>query len=181
MIERSCAKDDHPHFKNEKVMLRPLRQPYHYIGKIEGGGPWKIGQNATSSDTPGNQTLGPHMDRDHFGQIWTSSVQKWPSKARVASATLSLYGEKVRGWSMKNRSKVNVFRYSCKKFLQSSYGQRSFWPNMTVLRSKMSDQSRGSIWGPVIIWRKGKGVVHEKSVKMQLLPILLQIKSPTLI
>merc|ERR1712055_317022 len=62
-----------------------------------------------------------------------------------------------------------------------TYGQRSFWPNMTVLRSKMSEPFRGRISGPVIIWRKGKGLVHEKSVKMQLLQILLAIKPPTLI
>ena len=82
---------------------------------------------------------------------------------------------------MKNRSKCNFFRYSGQSNLRPSYGQRSFWPNMTVLRSKMSENIPWCISDPVIIWRKGKGVVHEKSVKMQLLPILLQIKSPTLI
>ena len=47
---------------------------------------------------------------------------------------------------------------------------------MAVLTSKMSEQSSGCVGNPVIIWRKGKGVVHEKSVKMQLLQILRAIK-----
>ena len=141
MIERSCAKYDHPHFKNEKVMLRPLRQPYHYIEKIEGGGPWKIGQNATSSDQDGNQTPNPHMDRDHFGQIWPSSLQKWASKGNCATEIPSLYGEKLIGWSMKNRSKCNFFRYSGQSNPQPTYGWRAFWPNMTVLTSKMSENN----------------------------------------
>ena len=52
---------------------------------------------------------------------------------------------------------------------------------MTVLRSKMAEHNSWRVSNPIIISRKLKGVVHEKSVKMQLLPILLQIKSPTLI
>ena len=114
------------------------------------------------------------MDRDHFGQIWTSSGQKWPRTTLAASETLSLYREKVRGWSMKNRSKCNFFQYSGQSNLRPSYGQRSFWPNMNVLRSKMAENNSGSFSNPVIIWRKGKGVVHEKSVKSQCLQILLQ-------
>merc|ERR1712074_348279 len=103
------------------------------------------------------------------------------SHSRVASAAQSLYGEKVRGWSMKNRSKCNFFRYRWQSNLRLSYGQRSFWPNMTVLRSKMSENIPCCFGSPVIIWRKGKGVVHEKSVKMQLLQIQMAIKPPTLI
>ena len=33
-------------------------------------------ENATSSNTPGNETHGPHMDGEHFGQILASSLQK---------------------------------------------------------------------------------------------------------
>ena len=52
---------------------------------------------------------------------------------------------------------------------------------MTVLRSKMAEHNSGCFRDPIIIWRKGKGVVHEKSVKMQLLPILRAIKPTPLI
>ena len=52
---------------------------------------------------------------------------------------------------------------------------------MNVLSSKMAEQSSGRISNPIIIWRKLKGVVHEKSVKMQLLQILRAIKPPALI
>ena len=45
----------------------------------------------------------------------------------------------------------------------------------------MAEQSSGRISNPIIISRKGKGVVHEKLVKMQLLQILRAIKPPTLI
>ena len=45
----------------------------------------------------------------------------------------------------------------------------------------MSEPFRGSVRGPVIIWRKGKGVVHEKSVKMQLLQMEMAIKPTPLI
>ena len=47
---------------------------------------------------------------------------------------------------------------------------------MNVLTSKMSEQSSCRDGGAVIISRKGKGVVHEKSVKMQLLQIRMAIK-----
>ena len=132
-----------------------------------------------SSDTLGIQTSDPHMDKDHFGQIWTSSGQKWPRTTPGASATQSLYGEKVRGWSMKNRSKCNFFQYSGQSNLRPSYGQRSFWPIMSVLTSKMAEHSGRSDGDPNIISRKSKGVVHEKSVKMQLLQIRMAIKPPT--
>ena len=52
---------------------------------------------------------------------------------------------------------------------------------MTVLRSKMAEHNSGRFSNPIIIWRKLKGVVHEKSVKMQLLQILRAIKPPSLI
>ena len=50
---------------------------------------------------------------------------------------------------------------------------------MNVLSSKMAEINSFRDGGPVIISRKGKGVVHEKSVKMQLLPILLAFKPPS--
>merc|ERR1712105_304824 len=103
--------------------------------------------------------------------------QKWPSTTPGTTEAQSLYQENLRGWSMKNRSKCNFFRYSCKLTRSPTYGQRSFWPNMTVLRSKMAEHNSGHDGGPVIISRKSKGVVHEKSVKMQLLQILLQINT----
>ncbi len=52
---------------------------------------------------------------------------------------------------------------------------------MTVLRSKMAEHNSGRFSNPIIIWRKLKGVVHEKSVKMQLLQILRAIKPTPLI
>ena len=52
---------------------------------------------------------------------------------------------------------------------------------MTVLTSKMAEHNSGCDGNPIIIWRKGKGVVHEKSVKSQCLQILLQKISAVLI
>ena len=43
----------------------------------------------------------------------------------------------------------------------------------------MSEKSFGCVSNPIIISRKSKGVVHEKSVKMQLLQIRMAIKPPT--
>ena len=48
---------------------------------------------------------------------------------------------------------------------------------MNVLTSKMSEQSSGHDGGPVIILRKANRVVHEKSVKMQLLQIIMKINT----
>ena len=61
-------------------------------------------------------------------------------------------------------------------FLRSTYGWRGPVPNITVLSSKMAEINSFRDGGPVIISRKAKGVVHEKSVKSQRLQILLQIK-----
>ena len=47
---------------------------------------------------------------------------------------------------------------------------------MTILTSKMKKLCSVRDGDPIIIWRKSKGVVHEKSVKMQLLQILRAIK-----
>ena len=47
---------------------------------------------------------------------------------------------------------------------------------MNVLSSKMAEINSFRDGGPVIISRKAKGVVHEKSVKMQLLQIRMAIK-----
>ena len=47
---------------------------------------------------------------------------------------------------------------------------------MTILTSKMKKLCSVRVSNPIIISRKGKGVVHEKSVKSQRLQILLQIK-----
>ena len=116
------------------------------------------------------------MDRELKFQRWPSSGQKWPRTTVGASATLTLYREKVRGWSMKNRSKCNFFRYSGQSNPRPTYGQRSFWPIMSVLTSKMNEKSWLRDGSPNIISRKGKGVVHEKSVKRQLLQIVLQMK-----
>ena len=52
---------------------------------------------------------------------------------------------------------------------------------MNVLTSKMAEHNSGCDGNPIIISRKGKGVVHEKSVKSQCLQILLQKISATLI
>ena len=109
-IESLSSKDERPHFKNGRAQLYARRKPYHYIEKIEGGGPWKIGQNATSSNPFANQKSNSHMDRELKFQRWPSSLQKWPSTTLVATETLSLYRENLRGWSMKNRSKCNFFR-----------------------------------------------------------------------
>ncbi|MCP3679002.1 MAG: hypothetical protein GY782_01375 [Gammaproteobacteria bacterium] len=54
-------------------------------------------------------------------------------------------------------------------------------PNISVLTSKMSENNSGRVSSPIIISRKLKGVVHKKSVKMQLLQILLQINTQSLI
>ena len=80
---------------------------------------------------------------------------------------------------MKNWSKCNFFRYSWHSNPESTYGQRSFWPIMSVLTSKMAENNSGCVSNPIIISRKLKGVVHEKSVKMQLLQIRMAIKPPT--
>ena len=47
---------------------------------------------------------------------------------------------------------------------------------MNLLTSKMSENNSGCVSSPVIILGKANRVVHEKSVKMQLLQILLAIK-----
>ena len=47
---------------------------------------------------------------------------------------------------------------------------------MSVLTSKMTEQRGTRDGNPNIISRKSKGVVHEKSVKMQLLQITMAIK-----
>ena len=52
---------------------------------------------------------------------------------------------------------------------------------MTILTSKMKKLCSVRDGDPIIIWRKGKGVVHEKSVKSQCLQILLQKISAVLI
>ena len=119
------------------------------------------------------------MDRDVPCQIWTSSLQKWASKAPGATEIPSLYRGKLRGWSMKNRSKCNFFRSFWKLTRTTTYGQRSFWPNISLLTSKMSENNSGCVSSPIIISRKSKGVVHEKSVKTQCLQILLAFKPPT--
>ena len=48
---------------------------------------------------------------------------------------------------------------------------------MTILTSKMKKLCSVRVSNPIIISRKGKGVVHEKSVKMQLLQIILKINT----
>ena len=48
---------------------------------------------------------------------------------------------------------------------------------MTVLTSKMAEHNSGCDGNPIIISRKSKGVVHEKSVKMQLLQIIMKINT----
>ena len=45
----------------------------------------------------------------------------------------------------------------------------------------MAEHNSGRFSNPIIIWRKLKGVVHEKSAKMQLLQILRPIKPTPLI
>ena len=50
---------------------------------------------------------------------------------------------------------------------------------MNVLTSKMTENNSGCVSSPIIISRKSKGVVHEKSVKTQCLQILLAFKPPT--
>ena len=45
----------------------------------------------------------------------------------------------------------------------------------------MAENNSGCFRDPIIISRKGKGVVHEKSVKMQLLQIEMAIKPTPLI
>ena len=52
---------------------------------------------------------------------------------------------------------------------------------MNVLTSKMAEHNSMRDGNPIIISRKSKGVVHEKSVKSQCLQILLQKISAVLI
>ena len=181
MIERSCAKDDHPHFKNEREKLWSRQQSSHYIGEVVKVGYWLSVVKWCLKSTQSGSLCCHNIKCAEFGPFGVHQNHPGPFQRVLTNIEIWAEWKWLIGWSMKNRSKCNFFRYSGQSNPRPTYGQRSFWPNMTVLRSKMSEPFRGCDGGPVIIWRKGKGVVHEKSVKMQLLQIQMAIKPPTLI
>ena len=116
------------------------------------------------------------MDRDHFGQIWPSSLQKWARKALVASAVQSLYWGSGKSWLLAVGGQM-VSQINPKWVLMlSQHKMRWVWaiwgpPKPSGTLPEGSDQH----------WNLGRvkmtnRVVHEKSVKMQLLQILRAIK-----